>query len=88
MLNDPQREQLIQYRLDLAKQAADDASLLINNDRYRAAVNRIYYAMFYMLTALALKYRFETSKHKQLIGWFNREFVKPGKLPISYSKYI
>ena len=44
--------------------------------------------MFYMLSTLALKYRFETSKHKQLIGWFNKEFVKTGKLPIKYSKYI
>ena len=63
MLNDHQRRQFVQYRLDLAKQTADDASLLINNDRYRAAVNRIYYAMFYMLTALALKYSGDDSRY-------------------------
>jgi len=35
MLNDPQREQLIQYRLDLAKQAADDAGNERNDGWYR-----------------------------------------------------
>jgi hypothetical protein len=33
-----------------------------------------------MLLALALKYGFKTSKHSQLLGWFNKEFVKPGKV--------
>ena len=40
--------------------------LLIENDRLRAAVNRIYYGMFYSLLALGLAYQFETSKHNQL----------------------
>ncbi|TVR75226.1 MAG: HEPN domain-containing protein [Marinilabiliales bacterium] len=36
--------------------------------------------MFYILLALALKHHFKTSKHQQLIGWFNKEFVKSGKV--------
>ena len=39
------------------------------------AVNRIYYGLYYAVTALAIKHRFETSKHLQLIGWFNKEFI-------------
>jgi len=40
------------------------------------AVNRIYYGLFYIITALSLKYEFSTSKHQQLIGWFNKTFIK------------
>ena len=32
--------------------------------------------MFYAVLALGVHANFETSKHGQLIGWFNREFVK------------
>jgi uncharacterized protein (UPF0332 family) len=41
-----------------------------------------------MLQALALKHGFETSKHQQLIGWFNKEFIHTGKLDKKYSKTI
>ncbi len=50
---------------------------LIQHDKLAIAVNRILcLRSFYMLSALALKHGFSTSKHKQLIGWFNKQFVK------------
>jgi uncharacterized protein (UPF0332 family) len=74
-LNDKDRASLIKYRLEQADEAILDVKLLIDNNRFLAAVNRIYYGMFYSLLALGLKYKFETSKHTQLIGWFNKNFV-------------
>lgn len=47
-----ERAELIKYRLDEAKDTIQDVQLLLENDRYRAAVNRIYYGMFYSLLAL------------------------------------
>ena len=32
--------------------------------------------MFYIISALALKNNFSTSNHSQLIGWFNKNYVK------------
>jgi uncharacterized protein (UPF0332 family) len=61
---------------------------LIDNDRLRAAVNRINYGMFYSLLAPGLAYQFETSKHQQLIGWFNRNFIHSGLIEIKYGKII
>jgi uncharacterized protein (UPF0332 family) len=72
------RSELIRYRLDEAIDTKKDVELLISNDRLRAAVNRIYYGMFYALLALGLKFGFETSKHQQLIGWFNKNFINAG----------
>jgi uncharacterized protein (UPF0332 family) len=82
------REALIRYRMDEAVDTVKDVELLISNDRLRAAVNRIYYGMFYTLLALALKFDFETSKHQQLIGWFNKNFVSNGLIDPKYGKII
>ena len=37
--------------------------------------NRIYYAAFYIVLALAYLDDFSTGKHHQLMGWFNREYI-------------
>jgi len=61
---------------------------LIENHSLRAAVNRIYYGMFYALLALGIVYQFNSSKHGQIIGWFNKTFVHSGKLPPKYFQMI
>ncbi len=53
-----------------------------------AAVNRIYYGMFYSILALALKFNFETSKHQQLIGWFNKEFIRTGFIEKDFGRIL
>jgi uncharacterized protein (UPF0332 family) len=75
MINDLDRESLINYRILQAKDTIELAIFLKDSKKLVVAVNRIYYGMYYALTALALKHKFETSKHGQLIGWYNKEFV-------------
>ncbi len=87
-LDAKERAELIRYRLDESKETILDVQLLLDNDRLRAAVNRIYYGMFYSLLALGLAYEFETSKHQQLIGWFNRNFIHKGLIDSRYGKII
>lgn len=87
-LDTNERAGLIQYRLDESKETIQDVQLLLENDRLRAAVNRIYYGMFYSLLALGLAYEYETSKHQQLIGWFNRNFIHKGLIDSRYGKII
>jgi uncharacterized protein (UPF0332 family) len=41
-----------------------------------------------MLTALAIKHEFKSSKHKQLIGWFNKSFIKTGKFDKKFGQII
>ena len=87
-IDDDYKKSLMQYRLEEAKDTMDDVQLLIENDRLRAAINRIYYGMFYSLMALGLAHGFETSKHPQLIGWFNRNFIHSKKIESEYGKMI
>lgn len=85
-LEDKERKELIGYRLEEAKETVIDVQLLIDNNRLRAAVNRIYYGMFYSLLALGLAYQFETSKHQQLLGWFNKNFIHEGLIDSRFGK--
>lgn len=82
------REILIEYRLQQAEQTIGEVDKLVENELYNIAVNRVYYGMFYCLSALALKYEFNSTKHAQLIGWFNKNFIKTGLIDIKYGKML
>ncbi|NIM11992.1 MAG: HEPN domain-containing protein [Candidatus Aminicenantes bacterium] len=82
------RETLIKYRIEQAHEAIDEAELSINHNKLKMAINRIYYGMFYILSALALKHKFKTSKHKELIGWFNKNFIKDKIINLKYGEII
>lgn len=51
---------------------------MLNNKKLFAAVNRIYYAIFYEALALLLTKGLSSSKHSGARSLFNREFVKSG----------
>jgi uncharacterized protein (UPF0332 family) len=82
------RNGLIKYRIEQAEETIIDVQLLIDNNRLRSAINRIYYGMFYSLLALGLAYEFETSRHSQLIGWFNKNFISKGIIDSKYGKIL
>jgi len=88
MINENDRQALVDYRLRQATDTIELANFLAINEKYIIAVNRIYYGMYYALTALALKNGFETSKHGQLIGWFNREYIATKRLDPHFGKIL
>ena len=88
MINDQDRDSLVNHRLNQAAETIELVRFLIFSGKLSVAVNRIYYGMYYALTALSLKYNYETSKHGQLIGWFNKEFVASLRVEIKYGKII
>ena len=76
---------IIKIRIIKAKETVEDARIALQSDRLRNALNRIYYAIFYMVSALSIKLGFSTSKHKQLMGWFIKTFVSTGKIKPEFS---
>ena len=71
---------LLKYRIERAKQTVDEVKLAFDNNKFNLAENRIYYAIFYIVNALAVLSDFSTSKHITLKGWFNKEFIFRKKL--------
>ena len=78
--------ELIDYRKNRAKETLKDAEQLFNSDSLFSAVNRIYYAMFYEVTAILLTKGLSSPKHSGVKSLFNKEFVKTGKVSIESGK--
>jgi len=72
--------ELVKLRVNKAKTTLNGIKLLINSGYSAFAMNRIYYAGFYIVSALVLLDEKSFSKHYQLIGYFNKEYLKTNKL--------
>jgi uncharacterized protein (UPF0332 family) len=87
-LKDKNRNDAILYRLELCKKSQEETEFCLNNNMLKLAAYSLYYSGFYALSALALKEKFSTKKHKQLLGWFNSNFVKTGVVDKRYGRII
>ncbi|MCL5770674.1 MAG: HEPN domain-containing protein [Actinobacteria bacterium] len=72
------KENVIKYRRERARETLIEAEIMIDNNKLFAAVNRIYYAIFYEVLALLLTKGLSSSKHSGIRSMFNKEFVKSG----------
>ncbi len=69
------KEDYINYRIDRAHEALEDAKLLAENERWNTTVNRLYYASFYAIIALLIKNGIETRTHDGVRTQFGLQFV-------------
>jgi len=69
---------LIAYRLQRAREALDEADLLLDRNHINTFVNRVYYACFYSVTALLLTRDLSSAKHSGVRSMFHQHFVKTG----------
>jgi hypothetical protein len=87
-MKDDEKNALIEHRIARGTDTIEEVSFLIKNKKFLLAVNRIYYGMFYIISALSLRYDFSTSKYQQLIGWFNKEFISTGEIDRKYGRIL
>ena len=79
---------LARYRLARAKEDLETAEENIASGKYRASVNRSYYAMFHALRAVTALDQFDSGKHSGIIAYFNQHYVKTGIFDREISKMI
>ena len=79
---------LAKYRLVRAKEDLETAADNLDNGKYRASVNRSYYAVFHSIRAITALDHFDSSKHSGVIAFFNQHYVKPGVFDKELSKMI
>jgi len=87
-LSHEDRGELSRNYLAKSQDTIKTVDFLIENGEFSLAMNRIYYGIYYALCALAVRNGYKTSKHAQLIGWFNRNFVKTGRADPQYGRFI
>jgi len=71
-----QYSEYIAYRIAKSEEAYKDACLLTDNGSFNAAINRYYYAVFYIVSALLLKNNILTKSHSGMKTEFAKHFVK------------
>ena len=74
--------------LEKAREKLKTAKLDFAGGQFADAVSRSYYCAFHAISACLLDQGMSYSNHGQVIGAFNREFLKPGILPKNYAKEI
>ena len=76
------------YRLERAKEDLETAVDNLENGRFRASVNRSYYAVFHVLRSITALDHFDSGKHSGIIAFFNQHYVKTGIFDREISKLI
>jgi uncharacterized protein (UPF0332 family) len=83
---DEETRVLLEVRVDRSREDIETAKELVDLGRYRAAVNRAYYAIFGITTALLLTQKIERSKHTGVESALIQHFVKTGVIENEYGK--
>ena len=69
---------LSEYRLNQARQCIKSAHLLVDNDDYKGAANRSYYAIFHAMRSVMALDQIDFSKHSGVSAY----------LQVRYSDYL
>ena len=72
------RQDLCNYRIDQAKETINVAKLCFENEHYKDAINRAYYAAFYAVKAVLALDNIDFKRHKDVVATFNRDYVASG----------
>ena len=79
---------LAKYRLARAKEDIETAEDNLTQGKYRASVNRSYYAVFHSIRSVTALDYFDSSKHSGVIAFFNQHYVKTGIFEKELSKIV
>jgi len=80
------RKELVKFRLEKANNTLAEIPILIENEFYRTAANRLYYACFYAVTALLVNDGHETHTHKGVKILFGLHYIKENRIEKSFGK--
>lgn len=78
---------LLQYRLTRSRESLASAELLIENQFYLEAINRLYYACFYAISALLLQFGLSPKTHAGARSLFNERVIRDGLLPEEFGDF-
>jgi len=80
------KDDLIKYRIERAKETLEDAKLLIESKRWNSAINRLYYSAFYIVIALLLNENHKTTTHNGVKSIFSEQFIKKNIISQEFGK--
>lgn len=87
MLTDEERKVLVANKVMRSRETWRETEGIIESEFWYAAVNRMYYACYYMVSALLLKNGQSARTHGGVIGLFGQYFVRTGKVSSEFGKF-
>ncbi len=75
------QKDLCLYRIQTAKENLKSARILLASEEYKGANNRAYYAIFHAINAVHALDENTFKRHKDVIGYFNKNYVKTDIFP-------
>lgn len=79
--------EIVSYWVKKAMDSFDAAEDELKADRLSFSVNRIYYACFYIVTAVLLQEKLRFKKHSGVRAAFHKHIVKPGLVSREYGQF-
>lgn len=86
-MKDPERFELVTYRLKKEEDTLKEIDILLENELWHTAVNRLYYACYYAVSALLVNNSITARTHAGVRQMFGLHFIKPDKIDIELGKY-
>ena len=83
-----EKAELVNIRIANAKKTLKEVSILIENELWNTAVNRLYYACFYAVTALLHNFELDAKTHSGVQNVFGLNFIKTGIISIESGKFF
>jgi uncharacterized protein (UPF0332 family) len=74
------QDALAQHRLARAREALQEADILLAQGHHNAALSRVYYAAFYAARAVLAIHRVDSSRHSGVIALFQQHAVRSGAI--------
>jgi len=87
-MKDKDREELIALRLENSQSAMQEAKLLMDNDYWNAAINRMYYGCYYVVSALLIQKGIEAQTHAGVRQMLGLHFVKTKLLSVKHNAFF
>src|SRR5436309_8406090 len=81
------RNEYVQYKLGRAKKSLQISENLLRDEFYEDAINRIYYAVYYAVSALLYTRKLYPKTHRGMKSLFNKEFIQTGLIDKSHEDF-
>ena len=87
-LNEQNRAIVVNLDMDKAYEALSDCDALMQMQRWSAAANRMYYAIFHAVCALFVNDGYLVKTHKGVSVMFNSQYLNTGRVPQGFGQLL
>ena len=86
-MTESERKELAKYRLKKANETLQEIEILVQNKLWNTAINRMYYASYYAVSALLIVDSIQAQTHSGTRQMFGLHYIKTGIIDKELGKF-